>query len=240
MKIIADTHTHTNACQHAYSTLLENVRAAKAKGLRFIANTEHCPAIPGAPHIWYFTNQDAFPHTIEDVIVLRGAEVNILDYSGTMDFPAKAMSELDWVIASLHDPVLIPGTVEQHTNAWLKIAENPHVDVIGHCGDKRFAFDYERVIKAFAANGKIVEINNHSFESRPGSDINCLTIAKLCKQYGVKIVVSSDAHSCFEIGKFDDSLHILKEIDFPEQMVLNADYDRFYEVAVSKSPDGLK
>ena len=51
MKIIADTHTHTIASTHAYSTLLENVGYAKKAGLRAIAITDHGPAMPDAPHM---------------------------------------------------------------------------------------------------------------------------------------------------------------------------------------------
>ena len=56
MNIAGDTHTHTLVCQHAYSTLLENIRAAAALGHRFIVTTEHGPAMPGAPYEWFFEN----------------------------------------------------------------------------------------------------------------------------------------------------------------------------------------
>ena len=48
MNIIADTHTHTLACDHAYSTISENAAAAAGKGLRFLAMTEHTPQMPPA------------------------------------------------------------------------------------------------------------------------------------------------------------------------------------------------
>lgn len=41
MKIIAVTHVHTIASEHAFSTVLENYAAAKKKGLRFLAFTDH-------------------------------------------------------------------------------------------------------------------------------------------------------------------------------------------------------
>ena len=49
MPIVAETHCHTNACGHAYSTLYENVRAAAALGLRFLCITEHAPAMVDGP-----------------------------------------------------------------------------------------------------------------------------------------------------------------------------------------------
>ncbi|MEG1943049.1 MAG: phosphatase, partial [Angelakisella sp.] len=59
MKIIGDTHTHTTACGHAYSTVLENIDYAASIGHRFLALTEHCPAMPNCPNNWYFAN---LPH----------------------------------------------------------------------------------------------------------------------------------------------------------------------------------
>ena len=85
-------------------------------------------------------------------------------------------------------------TVEQSTKMWLNVAQNPHVDVIGHCGDENYRFDYERVIPEFAKYGKIVEINAASYRSRPSSINNCVEIARLCAKYGVPLVLSSDAH----------------------------------------------
>ena len=74
MKIAGDTHTHTLICQHAFSTLLENIRAAAAKGHRFLATTEHGPAMPGAPFVWFFDSlPNAVPREVEGVVVIRGA-----------------------------------------------------------------------------------------------------------------------------------------------------------------------
>lgn len=41
MKLIADTHSHTLASGHAYSTIREMVRAAFEKGMEAFAITEH-------------------------------------------------------------------------------------------------------------------------------------------------------------------------------------------------------
>ena len=235
MKIIADTHTHTLACSHAYSTLQENIAAAKAKGLKFIANTEHAPAIPGAPIAWNISKQHMIPDVVDGIVVLKGCEVNIMDYTGKLDLTEKVLGRLDWVIASYHTVCCPPATVPEHTAGWLAVAQNPLVDVIGHCGDDRYAFDHERVIRAFAQNGKIVEINSHSFHARAGSAENCRQIALLCKQYRVPVVVSSDAHFSTMVGQVEASVAMLEEIDFPQELILNADYDRFLQLARQKS-----
>ena len=240
LTLVADTHTHTLVCDHAFSTLHENIKAAKAKGFSFLCSTEHGPKLPGAPTALYFYSLPGLPDEIDGVTLLKGAEVNIHDYEGGFDLPDSLLEQLDWVIASMHTPVLSPTTEQAHTEAWLKVAKNPHVDVIGHAGDARFAFDYEAVIPVFAAEGKIVEINSHSFGARPGSTENCTRIARLCAQHRVPIVVSSDAHIHENIGNFSDALAMLRKIDFPKELILNADYDRFLAVAREKTGRRLR
>lgn len=153
MKIAGDTHTHTLICQHAYSTLLENIREAAALGHRFIAATEHGPAMKGAPYEWFFGNmRKAVPREVEGVVVIRGCETNVLDREGNLDISPDILDKLDMVIASIHPSTFLPGTAhtsEDRTSAWLHVAANPRVDIIGHLGDPRFSMDYEKVIRAF-------------------------------------------------------------------------------------------
>lgn len=87
MKIIADTHTHTLASTHAYSTAQEMVTAAKEKGLYAIALTDHAYRMPGAPGEWFFENLHAIPPTLYGVRVLRGMEANVIDFDGNLDAP---------------------------------------------------------------------------------------------------------------------------------------------------------
>ena len=235
MKIIADTHTHTLASGHAYSTILENDHAAKAAGLSFLCLTEHCPEMWDAPKVSFFSNLHSIPDVVDDVVVLKGAEVNILDYEGGVDLPPGLLKRLDWVIASYHGPVCPPGTLKQHTDGWIKIAQNPDVDVIGHCGDGRYLFELDKVVRAFKEFGKIVEINAHSFSVRTGAAFNCRQIAECCMKFEVPVVVSSDAHFCLDVGNVKQAVRLLEEIGFPERLVLNADYDRFLEVARQKT-----
>ena len=195
MNIIADTHTHTLMSGHAHSTLLENIQAAKQKKLRFLAVTDHTGLMPGSPDESYFTCMwSTMPDEYEGVYLLRGCEANILDETGKLDISDSVLDRLEWVIASIHSYLTKPMDSQRHTKLWLNIAANPRVDVIGHCGEEQFSFDYETVIKAFAEYGKIVEINASSYRARPSSRKNCQKIAKLCAQYGVPLVVSSDAH----------------------------------------------
>lgn len=235
LHIIADTHVHSMACDHAYSTISENMAEAAKKGLRFVASTEHAESVPCSPSKLHFSNLKILPRFWNGVMLLKGAEVNIIDYAGNLDLPERTLEKLEWVIASMHTVCLEPSSEREHTAAWLAVAENPLVDVIGHCGDSRYAFNYEAGVKAFARNGKIVEINAHSFNVRQGAKENCAAVAKLCARYGVPVVVSSDAHYHGHVGRFGKAVLMLEEIGFPEELVLNADYDRFLTAARQRS-----
>ncbi len=231
MKIIADTHTHTIASGDAHSTLLENIHAARERGLKFLCATEHVCSIPRAVPPSWFRSMCVIPREYEGMGIARGVEANILDYDGRLDMPDDLLDWLDWVIASLHDAVIPPADRAAHTRCWLKIAENPLVDVIGHCGDPRYAFDLDTVLPVFQQYGKIVEINNHSFEGgRVGSPEGCRKVALGCMKYGVPVVVSSDAHFAGCVGSFSHALAMLESIHFPEELILNADEERFAQV----------
>ena len=228
MKIIADTHTHTVASEHAYSTVMENLIEAKKKGLHFICFTDHSGKMVGAPSDAYFAClRVGLPDEFGGVYIIRGCEVNILDENGTLDLPSPLLDQLEWVIASVHGILTKPMSIEQSTQMWLNIAQNSHIDVIGHCGDDNYRFDYERVIPEFAKYGKIVEINAASYRSRPSSAKNCIEIARLCAQYNVPIVLSSDAHFAGNVGEVADAIRIVTEAGVPEELILNIDAKRF-------------
>lgn len=228
MKIIADTHTHTVMSGHAHSTLLENIAEAKKKGLKFLAVTDHTGIMPGAPHESYFVCMwSTIPDQYDGIYLLRGCEANILDENGTLDIAENVLKGLEWVIASIHKYLTKPMDIERHTQLWLKIAENPHVDVIGHCGEEQFRFDYEKVIPVFAKHGKIVEINAASWKIRPSSRKNCVEIARLCVQHGVPLVVASDAHFAGNVGDVENAVRMLEDAGIPEESILNASEERF-------------
>lgn len=128
------------------------------------------------PHLWHFGNMDVLPPSIEGVRVLHGMEANVMDFSGRLDLPEERFFSLDLVIASMHLSVLEPGSAEACTAAYLALAENPEVDIIGHSGTPAFRYDYESVIPAFGRSGKIVEINETTFRARSASVENCRRI----------------------------------------------------------------
>lgn len=231
MNIIADTHMHTIASTHAYSTLEEMVRAAALKKLYAVAITDHGVAMPGAPGKWYFHNMRVLPRRFEGVLLMRGQETNLIDYEGNVDLEPDCVNDLDWIVAAIH-PICMPDekpTVESVTNAWLGVAKNPHIRVIGHSGYADYPYDYERVIPEFGRNGKLVEVNEGTFVSRSSSVPNCKKIMQICKKHGVPVIVNSDSHFSSQVGCFKNSLKLLQEIDFPEELVVNSSVTRFQQ-----------
>lgn len=226
MEIVADLHLHTVATKHAFSTVQENARAASEKGLYAIAITEHGPAMLDAPPWYFFKNLLVVPDELFGVRILKGCEVNVLSYRGNLDMQANVLAPLDWVVASFHKGIMHPKTAEEHTKGHLAVAENPYIDVIGHCGQEAFPFDHEKVVKAFKEYGKIVEVNAGSFFSRPGSAENCRDIVRYCKKYEVPVVLDSDAHYCDLIGRVQPCIDMIEELGYPEKLVVNADVDR--------------
>lgn len=228
MKIVADTHVHTIKSVDAFSTLQENVTAAKGQGLSFLAVTDHAPNMPVGPISDYFFAVCAtVPNQLDGVKLLKGVEADVTDFEGTLDVPLRIMERLDWTIASMHRPVLTPGTKAENTRAWLDVVQNPWVDVLGHCGNPAYPFDHEPVVKACSEHGTLIEINAHSPVHRAGSQEICAHIANLCAEHGVSVVVSSDAHAAWQVGNVEPALKMLEEIHFPPQLVLNADEERF-------------
>lgn len=105
-------------------------------------------------------------------------------------------------------------------------AANPLVHIIGHSGSAEFLYDYEDVIPLFKKHHKLVEINAHTFICRKKSIDNCKRIALLCKAFRVPVIVNSDAHSEFEVGRCDKALDMLKGLEFPEELIVNGCWER--------------
>ena len=122
MQIIADLHTHTLSATHAFNTL-DEMAAKAALGYAALAITDHGPAMPDAPHMWHFANQTALPLVLHGVAMMYGAEANVMDTNGGLDFAQSRLRALDWVVASIHSPC-IPGllTEKEATRLWLALA----------------------------------------------------------------------------------------------------------------------
>jgi len=230
LNFVVDTHTHTVASGHAYSTIQEMAREASNKGIEMFAVTDHAPNMKGAPYFYHFSNMRVVPDVIYGVRILKGVEANIIDYDGKVDMPDKYLKKLDFVIASMHDICIEPASKKEHTNAYLNLMKNPYIDAIGHPGTPQFEVDIEKVVKAAKEYGKFIEINNNSFNVRHGCEENCRNFVLECKRQGVKIVCGSDAHISFDVGRFERVYKLLEEVKMPEELIMNtsvANFDGF-------------
>lgn len=224
MKSVMDLHTHTLASGHAYNSMREMASAAAEKGLEVLGITEHAPAMPGTCQAFYFQNLKVVPREMYGIRLLLGAELNIMDYDGTVDLEPRDLKRLDIAIASLHLPCIKPGTAEENTRAYLKAMENPYVNIIGHPDDGRFPVNHEALVEGAKKWNKIIEINNNSLSPlsfRSNAEENDLEILKYCREYKVPVVLSSDAHIDVRIGDFEYALPLLEKAGFPEELVLN-------------------
>lgn len=229
MKLVIDTHTHTYASGHAYSTLIENARLARENGLEMFCTTDHAESMPGAPHYWFFSNQRILPRFIDGVAVVRGVEANILNIEGEIDVHPTSYKSLDWVIGSFHEPVFIPADKETHTQALINTIKSGNVDALGHLGNPNFDFDFVRVLECAKQHNVAIEINNTTLRgnSRVGSVERCREIATLGKEIGVFFTTGSDAHFCQDVGELQLASELLDEVGVASCQVITHSVSQF-------------
>lgn len=230
MKLIADTHSHTLASGHAYSTIREMALAAKEKGMKALAITEHAPNMPSSCGLYYFMNLGVLPREMYGVEMLFGTEANIMNPQGELDLPDHVLKDMDVVVASMHAPCFGEGhTMDEVMDAYLAVMRHPYVNIIGHPDDGRFKMDYERLVKAAKETRTLLELNNSSLRPqsfRVGTRENMLTMLDLCRQYEVPVTTGSDAHVDVDAGNFCYVQEILEYCNFPEELVLTTDLER--------------
>lgn len=224
MKLLADTHTHSVISQHAFSTIDENARFAAKQGLSLMATTDHAPGMAHTAPRAFFANYHILPKELYGVEILYGVELNIMDYKGTVDLDNELLKQMDLAIASLHPPCIAFGTKKENTSALIGAMEHPFVDILGHPGDPRYEIDVEAVFQAAKDTGTILEINNASLVPggfRSGSEAYIAEFLKLAMKHHVDVILGSDAHFYSQIGDFSYALALMKELEFPEELILN-------------------
>ena len=196
--IRGDLHMHTNASD-GKGTIQEMIAAAKARGLEYIAITDHSKRVSMANGLdakralAQWEEVARIRKEFDGIHVLTGIECDILE-AGGMDLPDDVLAEADWVIASVHYGQNQP--IEKITERILGALENPHVDIIAHPTGRLinrrepYAVDMEQVFDAAAKHKKLLELNANPARL----DLNDLHCAA-AKRHGIPIVISTDAHS---------------------------------------------
>ena len=196
--IRGDLHMHTTESDGKH-TLEEMVAAAQARGLKYIAITDHSKRVSmangldGARLRQQWAAIDTLNQRLKGFTVLKGVEVDILEKGG-LDLPDDVLQEADWVVASVHYGQNQPR--EQITQRILEAVANPHVSAIAHPTGrlinrrKPYEVDLDAVFKAARQHGKLMELNANPMRLDL-DDIACAA----AKEHGVPIVISTDAHS---------------------------------------------
>jgi putative hydrolase len=127
--------------------------------------------------------------------ILTGMEVDILE-DGSLDLSDEMLAELDLVVASVHSKMRLPR--EEMTRRMVLAVANPHVDVLGHCTNRKIVgtgrapsqFDADIVFAACARFGTAVEINCRPERQDPPEELLELALVWECD-----IAISTDAHA---------------------------------------------
>lgn len=234
---IIDLHTHTISSGHAYSTFEENVRSAETNKIKYLGTSDHAVSMPGGPHEFHFLNMTVLPKEIKGVTILKGIEANIMDFNGHIDVSNDIRTRMDYIIASLHPPVITPGTKEENTQALIKAMKDPDVTIIGHPDDGRYPLDYEMVVLEAKKTNTLIELNNASLNPngyREGTVDNSRIILELCKKHEVSIIFGSDAHISYSIGDFTRCLKLVAELNFPSELIVNDDINKLNKYLKNK------
>ena len=232
MNDYVDLHTHTIASGHAYSTIEAMIKAAEQKGIRLFGITEHAPKMPGTCSELYFNNLRVLERKHGEMYTLFGAELNIMDMEGHVDLPERTLKQMDLCVASMHGPCFHPGTIEENTKTYLNVMKNPYVNIIGHPDDGIYPLEYEPIVEAAKETNTLLEVNNNSLNpagSRKHTRENLIAMLELCKEYKQPVIMNSDSHVFCDVARRDFSEKLIKEIDFPEELIVNRSVDVFKE-----------
>ncbi len=195
--IKGDLHVHTNWSDGSHD-LGALVQAAKKKGYSYLAITDHTKGL-GVAHgldekrlAEEIKLIDETNKKLSGFRVLKGIEIDIRS-DGRLDLPDDALAGLDIVVASIHSG--FKQTQAQITERLISAVRNPCVSVIAHptgrlIGERdAYAVDMEAVLKEAAKYGVAMEINAYPLRL----DLNDLH-AKMAKELGVPLVISTDTH----------------------------------------------
>ena len=195
--IQGDLHVHSTWTD-GLATIEEVAAAAKARGLKYVAITDHSKrvAMVGGLDAKRLRNQwteiDKLNKRLRGIRVLKGIEVDILEQGG-LDLEDDVLAEADWVVASVHYGQ--NQSRERITRRVVEALENPHVSAIAHptgrmlMQRKPYEIDLEAVFRAARDHGKMLELNAHPIRLDL-DDVACAA----AKHHGVPIVIGTDAH----------------------------------------------
>jgi DNA polymerase (family X) len=199
-----DVHMHTVETD-GRNTIEEMAEAAKARGYKYMAITDHSKNLAFANGL---DDKRALEHIqrireaakkIDGITIFAGVEVDILA-EGDLDLSDDVLAQMDIVIASVHSVFNMEAA--KMTERLIKAIENPNVSLIGHPTGRiqlrrdSYPFDMHAVLTAAAKHKVAMELN--AYPDRLDLNDNNLRQAK---QHGVKIVINTDSHHTSHMEK---------------------------------------
>jgi len=201
-----DLHVHTDASD-GRDTLARMVEAARQHGLRYVAITDHGQHL-GIVHgldAGRLARQadaiDALNERLDDIVVLKGAEVDILE-DGRLALPDAVLARLDVVVIAIHGH--FDKSEAQQTARVLRALERPHVNILAHPSGRLLgerapcALDFERVIASARERGCCLEVNGQPNRL----DLDDLHV-KAARDAGVLLSLASDSHAAEQFAYLD-------------------------------------
>ena len=222
--IKGDLHDHTD-WSDGRDTMDEMILAAKARGLEYLAITDHSVGRAIANGL---TPERLQAHAaqvrraeqrIGGIKLLCGTEMDIRA-DGSLDYDDHVLESLDWVIASVHSAMNQDAPIM--TERIIAAMRNPHVDVIGHLsarivGDRPpVSADYEAIFQAAAQTGTALEIN----ASPERLDLKDSHAAR-ARQLGIPLVISTDAHATESLNNTRYGVGVARRAWCQPQHILN-------------------
>jgi DNA polymerase (family X) len=199
-----DVHMHTVETD-GRNTIEEMAQAAKERGYRYMAITDHSKNLAFANGL---DDKRALEHIqrireankkIDGIKIFAGIEVDILA-DGELDLSNDVLAQMDIVIASVHS--VFNQESPKMTERLVKAIENPNTSIIGHPTGRillrrdSYPFDMHAVLTAAAKHKVAMELN--AYPDR--LDLNDAHLRQ-AKQHGVKIVINTDSHHTSHMDK---------------------------------------
>src|ERR1700720_10187 len=193
-----DLQMHSTASD-GKNSIEEMAEAARELGPQYIAITDHSKAVTVANGLdekrmaAHIKRIHAANEKDLGIRVLAGAEVDILK-DGSLDYSDEILAQLDVVVCSIHSYFNLERAAM--TERMLAAIENPYTQIIAHPTGRLLLrrdpidYDMEKVLDACAKHGVAMECN--SYPDR--LDLKDVYL-RMCKERGVKVVISTDSHN---------------------------------------------
>jgi DNA polymerase (family 10) len=197
-----DLHAHTRATD-GRNSLPEMAEAARLRGLRYFAITDHSRRLTMAKGLdstrllQQMEDIDQLNATLSGITILKGIEVDILE-DGNLDLPDEVLGRLDLVVGAVHSRFNLSN--RRQTERIMKAMDHPHFSILAHPSGRligrREPYDVDmlRIIRKARERRCFLEINAHP-ERLDLTDIHC----RMAKEEGVLLAVNTDAHSMLDL-----------------------------------------